>query len=204
MTCPHCGAVAREENGRCAVCGGPRVHGGWGGDDAANALRETKTHLGAASRATALGVGFAVGAAFSFLFTVGVFLATSALLPHILVLAISAFLAFSAARGFARAKGANAKAGESRERAWLAAAEDVAKQRKDGVTAEELGKALAIEPARAEKLLTELAVHERTRIDVGDDAEVRYSVGPEMRLRVGDDDDESAYEALAKKKMELP
>ncbi len=61
----------------------------------------------------------------------------------------------------------------------LAAAEDVAKSSKNGVTVTELAKRLKIDPARAEDLLTQLAVHDRTRIDVGDDAQVRYSVAPE-------------------------
>jgi hypothetical protein len=49
------------------------------------------------------------------------------------------------------------------------------------VTVDGLAQALGVEPAEAERLLTELTVHERTRIDVGDDAEVRYSATPGSR-----------------------
>lgn len=204
MKCPHCGSIAREENGRCAVCGGPRIHGGFGGEDAAAALREAKTHLGAAARAKALLVAFAFGTLMSLLFTSGIWLATGSILARALTLATTALIAFLATRSLSRAKASDAKADEARERAMLAAAEDVAKRREDGVTAEELGKALAIEPARADKLLTELAVHERTRIDVGDDAEVRYSVTPEPKMRIGEELEEDEHAELAKKKMELP
>jgi hypothetical protein len=38
---------------------------------------------------------------------------------------------------------------------------------------------LGVDEARADELLTSLAVQDRTRIDVGDDAEIRYSVTPE-------------------------
>jgi hypothetical protein len=48
------------------------------------------------------------------------------------------------------------------------------------VTAGDLAKELSIDPARADALLTQLAVHDKTRIDVGDDAEVRYSVAPDV------------------------
>jgi hypothetical protein len=202
--CPHCGSIAREENGRCAVCGGPRVHGGFGGENAANALRETKTHLGTAAGAKAALVALGFGVLMSLLFALGVSLATGLLLAKVLTFGASAFLAFMATRAFSRMRSAEEKAGEAKERAMLAAAEDVAKRRDDGVTAEELGKALAIDAAQAEKLLTELAVHERTRIDVGDDAEVRYSVAPELKIRVGEEAEEDEHDVIAKKKMELP
>jgi hypothetical protein len=200
MKCPHCGAIAREENGRCAVCGGPRIHGGFGGDAAASALREAKTHLGAAARSKALLIAFVFGTLMSLLFTSGIWLATGSLVARLVTFMTTAAIAFLATRSFSRAKSSTEKADEARERAMLAAAEDVAKHRVDGVTAEELGKALAIEPTRADKLLTELAVHERTRIDVGDDAEVRYSVAPTL----GEEEDEDLALAETRKKLELP
>jgi hypothetical protein len=51
---------------------------------------------------------------------------------------------------------------------------------------------LKIDPVKADKQLTHLAVHDRTRIDVGDDAEVRYSVMPSAgtsRVRVSSSED---------------
>ena len=55
------------------------------------------------------------------------------------------------------------------------------RRRRTGVTVAELASRLKIDAVKAEKLLTQLAVHDRTRIDVDDDAEVRYSVSPGHR-----------------------
>ncbi len=73
---------------------------------------------------------------------------------------------------------ASARAKDADEKAWMAAAMQAARGGA-GVTAEELAKRLSVSPERADHLLTQLAVHDRTRIDVGDDAQVRYSVAPE-------------------------
>src|SRR6185295_1106044 len=129
----------------CAVCGGPRIHGGFGGEDATKALREAKTHLGAAARAKALLVAFGFGAMMSLLFTGGIWLATGSLVARIVTFLTTAAIVFLATRSLSRAKASGEKADEAKERAMLAAAEDVAKRREQGVTAEELGMALAIE-----------------------------------------------------------
>ena len=74
---------------------------------------------------------------------------------------------------------------------------------------------LGIDPAFAEKLLTSLAVHDRTRIDVGDDAEVVYSVAPDVMARAPDPllaeraleeaaDDAALLEAEEKEKKASP
>ena len=67
------------------------------------------------------------------------------------------------------------------------------------MTVAELATRLKIDPERADQLLTQLAVHDRTRIDVGEDAEVRYSIGPDAgdglsRVRV--DATEEQFRAL--------
>ena len=46
------------------------------------------------------------------------------------------------------------------------------------MTVAELAARLKVDEVKAEKLLSQLAVHDRTRIDVDDDAEIRYSVAP--------------------------
>src|SRR5689334_8555214 len=66
--CPHCGATARVEpkvfgtitRWVCAMCGGPRIPGGFGGEDAQNALREGKTLLSAATRAKARSIAWSI------------------------------------------------------------------------------------------------------------------------------------------------
>ena len=194
--CPHCGATARVEPKAfgtitrwvCAMCGGPRIPGGFGGDESKNALREAKTLLGGATRAKARAIAWTILAVLATL----VVLAASAKEALLATIALS-LMAIVPAILAVRARGQGTKRKENADaaldRAWLAAAEEIAAKSKKGVTAKELGKALQIDEARADKLLTQLAVHDKTRIDVGDDAEVRYSVGPDVLARVSVDEE---------------
>lgn len=198
--CPHCNAVARIEGSGlaavCAMCGGPRVPSNLGGDAAASALREQKKAL---ANARAASVATVLQGAFSTVATlIGLALLPAALAGKLVVFALAIVPLILAMRSRGRARAARERASEAGERAWQAAAEDVAGRRKDGITAPELARTLGIEPEHADKLLTALAVTDRTRIDVGDDAEVRYSIGADPRLRVGEElpaDDERADEA---------
>lgn len=184
--CPHCGAVARIEGSGlaavCAICGGPRVPSNLGGDDTANALREQKTALSNARTASVATVVQAVFAAFATL--IGLGLAPESILGKALVVVLAAVPLFLAMRSRGRATKARSQARDAADRAWRGAAEDAASRSKEGVTVPGLAKALGIEKAHADKLLTELTVHDRTRIDVGDDAEVRYSAAPGPRIGV--------------------
>jgi len=216
--CPHCGSVARAEpvlrrgslavaSWRCAVCGGPRIPGGFGGEAARDALREERAHLGRAMRRRGVTIGFGALAAMSLFFMLGVSLISSAFVVYALTFAIPAAFALVAARSLARVKDARDKARDVHERAWLAAAEDLVARSKAGLSPAELGKKLTIDPETAEALLTKLAVHDRARIDVGDDAEVRYSVTPEARVRISDEPEEpvnAEEEALAARRESLP
>ncbi|MBS2018573.1 MAG: hypothetical protein JST00_37250 [Deltaproteobacteria bacterium] len=192
--CPHCGAVARiEPRGTgpaahwvCGVCGGPRTPGGLGGDRAAEPLRHAKAHRARAIRSRAASVVLGVMTAFTTLVALAAW--PAALTAKLILLAVAITPAIFAMRARAKASAATAEAEAEMEKAWLAAAEDVAERASHGVTAAELAKRLKIDAAKAERLLTQLATHERTRIDVDDDAEVRYSVGP-GRVRVSTDDD---------------
>lgn len=74
----------------------------------------------------------------------------------------------------------------------LAAAEQVVAGAPHGMTAAELAARLKIDEARGDALLTRLAVNDRTRVDVGDDAEVRYSVRGTALDTTGDDGDDAA------------
>jgi hypothetical protein len=205
-TCPHCGATARIEpkvegtitRWVCAMCGGPRVPGGFGGDESKNALREAKTLLSAATRAKARSIAWSILAVLATLVVVAAS-AKEALVATIalsLMAIVPAFLAIRA-RGQGNKRKENADA--ALDRAWLAASEEIAAKHANGVTAKELGKTLQIDEARADKLLTQLAVHDKTRIDVGDDAEVRYSAAPEVRARIAEESehDGDQEEALA-------
>lgn len=205
--CPHCGAIARAEPKAfgtitrwvCAVCGGPRIPGGFGGEDAKNALREAQTSFGGATRAKARAIAWTILAVLATLVVVAAS-GKEALVATIALSLMAIVPAFLAVR--ARGQGSKRKenADAALDRAWLAAAEEVAAKHAGGVTAKELGKTLSIDEARADKLLTELAVHDKTRIDVGDDAEVRYSVRPDVLARVSMDeelDDGDQEEAIA-------
>lgn len=192
--CPHCGATARAEpkvegtitRWVCAMCGGPRVPGGFGGDESENALREAKTLISGATRAKARSIAWTILAVLA-TFVVLAASAKEAIAATIalsLMAIVPAFLAVRA-RGQGNKRKENADA--AIDRAWLAAAEEIAAKHANGVTAKELGKTLHIDEARADKLLTQLAVHDKTRIDVGEDAEVRYSVSSDVRARIADE-----------------
>jgi hypothetical protein len=183
--CPHCGATARTEGVGpttvCAVCGGPRIPGGFGGEAATSALKEQKKHLADARLASFATIVQGLFATIATL--IGLAVMPAAIVGKLFILAIAIVPVLLALRSRSRANTAREKAKEANDRAWQAAAEDVAaKAKEDGVTAAGLAKTLQIEPARADQLLTALAVHDRTRIDVGDDAEVRYSVASGLRV----------------------
>ena len=187
-TCPSCGAVARIEgtgrNAVCGVCGAPRVPGGFGGEAAAHALRETKVHRAAAARSSVATITLAILGVIVSLIALAILPAS--LVGKVIVLALAVLPIALALRSRSRAVASRAKATDARDRAWLAAAEEIALRSGKGVTSAELAKKLGLDAAEADRLLTTLAVHDRTRIDVGDDAEVRYSVTPEVAVRVSD------------------
>lgn len=167
----------------CGVCGGPRVPHGFGGEAATAALKEQKKHLGDARLASFVTVVQGVLATIAAL--VGLAVMPAAIVGKLIVLALAVVPLLLALQYRSRAKVAREKAKDANERAWQAAAQDVATRAKeDGVTVASLAKTLQVEPARADQLLTSLTVHDRTRIDVGDDAEVRYSAVPVDNVRV--------------------
>ncbi|MDB4934767.1 MAG: hypothetical protein JWP87_1739 [Labilithrix sp.] len=207
--CPHCSAIARVEpkgSGAsltwvCGVCGGPRMPAGAGGEAAMTPLREAKASQSRAARARASFWLFAIMATFFTLVALAAW--PAGLIVKLILLTLAITPTAFAVRARARAGRAKGDANEALDRAWLAAAEDVASHAKKGVTVAELASRLKIDPVKAEKLLTQLAVHERTRIDVDDDAEVRYSVAPELdtsRVRV--DSTEDQFRALEEAELD--
>jgi len=173
--------------------------GGLGGEEAAGPLREARGHRGRAIRARAMSWVLGLMATFTTLVAVAAWPAS--LVGKLIFLALALTPAILAVRARARSGASTEKEQAALEQAWLSAAEQVAAESKEGVTATELAKRLKVEPARADKLLTELAVHDRTRVDVGDDAEIRYSVTPDAlagaRVRVEDPLAEAALEEAA-------
>jgi hypothetical protein len=172
--------------------------GGVGGEAAMAPLREARASESLAKRARA---AFWLFMTLSMFFTlVAVAAWPLALVGKLIVLALAITPTALAVRARARASKASEDGREALDRAWLAAAEDVTSRAKKGVTVAELATRLKVAPERAEQLLTKLAVNERTRIDVDDDAEVRYSVGPEVgagataKVRVDSEDQFRALE----------
>lgn len=189
--CPHCGAVARlERKGRgrhavCAVCGRHRIAANLGGAEASAALKEEDRALAMARAASVATILQALLAAAVTL--VALVVAPSTVGAQVLAVVLTLAPVLLALRGRSRSAKARASAWAAGERAWLAAAESVVSSAPEGVTTEGLAKVLEIDAADAEKLLSQLAVHDRTRIDVGDDAEVRYSVQLDAPLRARDE-----------------
>ena len=206
--CPHCGSIARvEPKGHgaslhwvCGVCAGPRMPGGLGAEAAMTPLREAKASLGAATRSRAAFWVFAIMATFMTLIVLAAW--PAAILAKLILLAMAVAPTLLAVRARARAGKANEAANEALDRAWLAAAEDVTSHAKKGVTVAELAGRLKIDAVKAEKLLTQLAVNERTRIDVDDDAEVRYSIASDAVAKVRVDSTEDKFRALEEAEAE--
>jgi SWI/SNF-related matrix-associated actin-dependent regulator 1 of chromatin subfamily A len=151
---------------------------GVGGEKAATPLREAKASHNAALRSRAVFWFFTMMTLFFTLVAVAAW--PAALVVKMILLAMAVAPAVVAVRARARASAATADANGALDKAWLAAAEDVASHAKKGVTVAELASRLKIDAVKAEHLLTQLAVHDRTRIDVDEDAEVRYSVAPDV------------------------
>ncbi len=76
------------------------------------------------------------------------------------------------------------------EAAWESVAHEVLRARGGELTAKELAQVMRTTEPHAETMLTALSVNDRARIDVGDDAELRYSAhlaAPAPLVRVADD-----------------
>lgn len=175
--CPHCRAAAIVEGtggaAVCAICRGPRIVGGFGGDVTAHALREQQRAL-AMARASSIATVFQ-GLLAAIVTVIGLVAHPATIVGTALVVVFAALPLLLALRSRSRAQAARATAKSASDRAWQAAAEDVAAQTAAGITASGLAAKLEIDEAHADRLLTALTVHDRTRIDVGDDAKVRYS-----------------------------
>ncbi len=175
---------------------------GLGGEAAATPLREAKASLSLATRLRLSYRLFAFAASLSMLSLIAGVLGGA----HVFIVFVAVATAMQAAlalRQRGKAQRATADANEALDRAWLAATEDVASHAKNGVTVAELASRLKVDAVRAEKLLTQLAVHDRTRIDVDDDAEVRYSVSPDVDIsKVRIDTTEDKFRALEEAELD--
>ena len=200
--CPHCGGVARADvRGQgawrhwiCSACSGPRLPPGVTSPSATASLKEAQTATLFARRLRVSALFLSLATLFITLF--GLAVAPIGGFARVILLVAELAPLLLALRSRRRANRISKRADEAMEKAWLAAAEDIAKGHKNGVTVKELATTLKVDESRADKLLTELTVHDRTRIDVDDDAEIRYSAGPEGSSRVRIDAPEDRFRAL--------
>ena len=199
--CPHCSAVTTaslddELRWRCDLCGGPRMPRREPGVprarnetaqlQKANASRKVR----AKSRALAA-VFAAMGIGSTLLFALW-----SLIFPAWPVAVVWAMFAgtalFVVLWSLGRAKTATKEMKAAIEQAWLAAAEAVTARMKGPFSSAKLAKALGVESAQAEELLTLLEAHDVVRSDVTDAGELAYQ--PKLRV---DDADLSSPEAEA-------
>ncbi len=202
--CPHCRAEARTEtrvvDGTtvfvCAVCGGPRAPAGLGGEAAQAHAREARTHFRAATRAKV--ASFAFGAAALLVAAVATIAWPAAFAGKLVWLSVTLAPALLALRSRLRVAPARARALATVKAMHLAAAKEAAEAAEAGATAKELSKRLGVTEPEAEALLVELSAADvGARIDVDDDAEVRfrlstYDAEPSDAARVADPSDEQA------------
>lgn len=181
--CPHCRAIARSEPHDelrlvCAVCGGPRVE--VVGLDAA-ARRDAERAL---VRAWALGRMSPWPWIAALLLVVPLSLTVAWALGSAAGAASAVALVITAiAAGTARARRARARRSDAIEEAWTRITAALL-ERDGAMTARGLAARLDVDDARADRLLSSLAVHDRVRVDVADDAELVYRVdgaGPDER-----------------------
>jgi hypothetical protein len=166
----------------CVLCGGPRIAAGLGGEEAAAALKEEKRSLSTAHLASM--ATLIQGALAAIATAIGLLLHPATLVGKLVVFALAVVPLILAIGSRARATSARARAKEARGRAWQAAAQDAAGRVPSGISVTELARVLGVDSSHADRLLTSLAVEDKTRIDVGEDAEVRYTVAPEARAEV--------------------
>jgi hypothetical protein len=180
--CPHCRALAvisphPKLRWVCGACGGPRVPADVPGHRGTDA---TVRVLASARRKQAAAFGMrAATILFALVAVLGVGLGAILWIPaHAAALVVGGFgtaalmLAFFLSkRAAANDRGALAEV----DRAWTMVADEIMRAVKRDVTPRELSEWMRTDEAHAEKMLTELSATDRVRLDVGDDAELRFS-----------------------------
>ena len=195
--CPHCGGTTTIEKHRalrwiCGVCGGPIVPVDLPGLARSNAELAS---LVRAKRTRAIAFGWTAGMivmVVSSLLALGLggLLLLVAWLPSAILggLGVVLFALGMAMRSRARASDETAQT--ELDAAWESVADEVLRTRGGDVTAKDLAQAMRTTEAHAETMLSTLSLHDRARVAVDDDAELRYSAGPANPaplVRIADD-----------------
>jgi hypothetical protein len=193
--CPHCGGTTTVEPHRalrwiCSVCGGPVVPA----DTATPRTNAELASLVRAKRARAIAFGWTAGMIAFVVMSLmtlglGALLMAVAWLPVAILAALGVVLFVMAMGMRKRARTSDDTATRELDAAWESVAGEVLRARDHDVTAKDLAKTMQTTETHAETLLSALSAHDRARVDVGDDAELRYSAKTEVaRVRVAEDD----------------
>lgn len=211
--CPHCGGTTIVERHAalrwtCGVCGGPIV-------PADVELARSNAELASlvrAKRTRAIAFGWTAAAIVLSLsalmaFGLGALLLLVAKLAPAILGGLGVVLGAMAWSMRGRARAADATSQRELDAAWESVAAEIVRAR-GNVTSAELARIMRTTEAHAEALLAATAVHADVRVDVGEDAELRYSsarvddervrVAGDTGVRVADDDAEHAPGARAR------
>lgn len=180
--CPHCAGQTRlEESARfrwvCAVCGGPRIpvkgelaHSQREKESLRRAHLSAKRAFGWRMAATGLGLTGAIVAAIGTIFA-----GAHAVVGLVILGAALAFIVFAMRfAGNARRELTSAKLAAFD--AWGMVGETLLRLNGGQLTAKEIAVMMQTTEADAERMMTVLATDSRVRVDLGDDAELRYRV----------------------------
>ncbi len=176
--CPHCGALARVDKDDdlrwvCGVCGGPRVPAKVKiGEDGNAALRDAAKSRRSASgwRVASWALGFGAAMALVAAIVVGfgsVLVGGGLVLAGVLMAIVSATFSRSA-------RSARLRARADVDRAWEHAIGALLEAGTTNATAKSIAKTLGVTEAEVEVALSTLSAQGRTRVDIGNDADLVY------------------------------
>ena len=186
IPCPHCrGVTVVEPHGAlrwvCGACGGPQVPADM--PSLARSYAELPW-LVRARRARAMALGWRAAGVMLALtavlgLSVGALLFLVALVAHVAGIVVGGFGLVALGLGlaaFARARARDAEVRAELDEAWRRVAAEVVTAGAGAViTASELARIMRTDEGHAEKLLSALSVDNRVRVELGDDAELRYA-----------------------------
>ena len=171
--CPHCGALSRLEKHPelrwvCAVCGGPRVPAKVVlGPDGTQALRDA---LAAQRSAVGSRVGsWALGLFAAFALAFGVAVAWFGIM-----LILGGLMAVASGLLTLKGRAARKSARGHVALAWEQAIGSMLERSGNDATAKSIAASLGVPEAEVETALATLSATGKTRVDVGDDAELHY------------------------------
>ena len=198
--CPHCGGTTTIEKHRalrwiCGACGGPIVPVDATGLPWLARSNAELASLVRAKRTRAIAFGWTAGMIMlvvSALLALGLggLLLLVAWLPSAILGGLGVVLFALGMAMRSRARASDAIAQTELDAAWESVADEVLRARGGDVTAKDLAQAMRTTEAHAETMLSALSLHDRARVAVDDDAELRYSAGPANAaplVRIADD-----------------